>query len=72
MLVLRCFGGCWGESVALEVRYKYPFHTLSDYVRILVLDSIFFLIVFHTFLILVWTLVTVTVYVGCREKTTFV
>jgi hypothetical protein len=31
-----------GESVALEVRYKYPFHTLSDYVRILVLDSIFF------------------------------
>jgi hypothetical protein len=21
MLVLRCFGGCWGESVALEVRY---------------------------------------------------
>jgi hypothetical protein len=30
MLVLRCFGGCGGESVALEVRYKYPFHTLSD------------------------------------------
>jgi hypothetical protein len=40
-------GDVGGESVALEVRYKYPFHTLSDYVRILVLDSIFFLIVFH-------------------------
>ncbi|SMG64223.1 hypothetical protein BMETH_2244227436365, partial [methanotrophic bacterial endosymbiont of Bathymodiolus sp.] len=39
---LRCFGGCGGESVALEVRYKYPFHTLSDYVRILVLESMHF------------------------------
>jgi hypothetical protein len=35
-------GDVGGESVALEVRYKYPFHTLSDYVRILMLDLIFF------------------------------